>query len=116
MKADVTRLPATLSRIPPIAARLQMSERSILSRLANKGNETQTAPAFPPGPYATPQSFGGSFSAGALPTGGANYSHMPAGSFITGQPLWVQRMVVGAGSQDSWVLSPALGEEWGLVV
>uniref|UniRef100_A0A452QM02 Chromodomain helicase DNA binding protein 3 n=1 Tax=Ursus americanus TaxID=9643 RepID=A0A452QM02_URSAM len=33
MKADVTRLPATLSRIPPIAARLQMSERSILSRL-----------------------------------------------------------------------------------
>ncbi|NWX40504.1 CHD3 protein, partial [Steatornis caripensis] len=37
MKADVTRLPATLSRIPPIAARLQMSERSILSRLASKG-------------------------------------------------------------------------------
>uniref|UniRef100_A0A671VBN3 Chromodomain helicase DNA binding protein 3 n=1 Tax=Sparus aurata TaxID=8175 RepID=A0A671VBN3_SPAAU len=35
MKADVTRLPATLSRVPPIAARLQMSERSILSRLAN---------------------------------------------------------------------------------
>uniref|UniRef100_A0A8B9HH22 Chromodomain helicase DNA binding protein 3 n=1 Tax=Astyanax mexicanus TaxID=7994 RepID=A0A8B9HH22_ASTMX len=33
MKADVTRLPATLSRVPPIAARLQMSERSILSRL-----------------------------------------------------------------------------------
>uniref|UniRef100_A0A8C6YFE5 Chromodomain helicase DNA binding protein 3 n=1 Tax=Naja naja TaxID=35670 RepID=A0A8C6YFE5_NAJNA len=44
MKADVTRLPATLSRIPPIAARLQMSERSILSRLASKGNETQTVP------------------------------------------------------------------------
>uniref|UniRef100_A0A4W4DXI6 DNA helicase n=1 Tax=Electrophorus electricus TaxID=8005 RepID=A0A4W4DXI6_ELEEL len=42
MKADVTRLPATLSRVPPIAARLQMSERSILSRLANKGNETHT--------------------------------------------------------------------------
>ncbi|XP_073182881.1 chromodomain-helicase-DNA-binding protein 3 isoform X2 [Lepidochelys kempii] len=95
MKADVTRLPATLSRIPPIAARLQMSERSILSRLANKGNETQTAPAFPPGPYATPQSFGGSFSAGALPTAGANYSQMPAGSFITaatnGPPVLVKR-------------------------
>ncbi|XP_030402152.1 chromodomain-helicase-DNA-binding protein 3 isoform X2 [Gopherus evgoodei] len=95
MKADVTRLPATLSRIPPIAARLQMSERSILSRLANKGTETQTAPAFPPGPYATPQSFGGSFSAGALPTGGANYSQMPAGSFITaatnGPPVLVKR-------------------------
>uniref|UniRef100_A0A4W4DY94 DNA helicase n=1 Tax=Electrophorus electricus TaxID=8005 RepID=A0A4W4DY94_ELEEL len=45
MKADVTRLPATLSRVPPIAARLQMSERSILSRLANKGNETHTPPS-----------------------------------------------------------------------
>uniref|UniRef100_A0A5F8H404 Chromodomain helicase DNA binding protein 3 n=1 Tax=Monodelphis domestica TaxID=13616 RepID=A0A5F8H404_MONDO len=45
MKADVTRLPTTLSRIPPIAARLQMSERSILSRLASKGTE----------PYPTPQ-------------------------------------------------------------
>uniref|UniRef100_A0A7N6FII3 DNA helicase n=1 Tax=Anabas testudineus TaxID=64144 RepID=A0A7N6FII3_ANATE len=41
MKADVTRLPATLSRVPPITARLQMSERSILSRLASKGTETQ---------------------------------------------------------------------------
>uniref|UniRef100_A0A3Q2CK44 Chromodomain helicase DNA binding protein 3 n=1 Tax=Cyprinodon variegatus TaxID=28743 RepID=A0A3Q2CK44_CYPVA len=45
MKADVTRLPATLSRVPPIAARLQMSERSILSRLASKGTETHTPPA-----------------------------------------------------------------------
>lgn len=44
MKADVMRLPATLSRVPPITARLQMSERSILSRLANKGNETHTPP------------------------------------------------------------------------
>uniref|UniRef100_A0A3B3V5A6 Chromodomain helicase DNA binding protein 3 n=1 Tax=Poecilia latipinna TaxID=48699 RepID=A0A3B3V5A6_9TELE len=46
MKADVTRLPATLSRVPPIAARLQMSERSILSRLASKGTETHTPPHF----------------------------------------------------------------------
>lgn len=44
MKADVTRLPATLSRVPPIAARLQMSERSILSRLASKGTDTHTPP------------------------------------------------------------------------
>lgn len=34
MKSDVSRLPATLARIPPVAQRLQMSERSILSRLA----------------------------------------------------------------------------------
>ncbi|XP_053122030.1 chromodomain-helicase-DNA-binding protein 3 isoform X4 [Hemicordylus capensis] len=96
MKADVTRLPATLSRIPPIAARLQMSERSILSRLASKGNETQTTPTFPPGPYATPPTFGGSFGTtpgGALPTMGANYSQMPTGSFITanGPPVIVKK-------------------------
>lgn len=47
MKADVTRLPATLSRIPPIAARLQMSERSILSRLASKGTESHPTPVTP---------------------------------------------------------------------
>ena len=34
MKSDVSRLPASLARIPPVAQRLQMSERSILSRLA----------------------------------------------------------------------------------
>uniref|UniRef100_A0A8C2YY89 Chromodomain helicase DNA binding protein 4 n=1 Tax=Cyclopterus lumpus TaxID=8103 RepID=A0A8C2YY89_CYCLU len=34
MKADVTRLPATIARIPPVAVRLQMSERNILSRLS----------------------------------------------------------------------------------
>ncbi|NXA43971.1 CHD3 protein, partial [Eudromia elegans] len=87
MKADVTRLPATLSRIPPIAARLQMSERSILSRLASKGAESHPPPSFPPGPYATPPSYGATFGtppAGALPPGGANYSQMPPGSFITG--------------------------------
>ncbi|GAB0201163.1 chromodomain-helicase-DNA-binding protein 3-like [Grus japonensis] len=98
MKADVTRLPATLSRIPPIAARLQMSERSILSRLASKGTESHPPPTFPPGPYATPQSYGGTFGtppAGALPPGGANYSQMPPGSFITaaanGPPVLVKR-------------------------
>ncbi|XP_045574700.1 chromodomain-helicase-DNA-binding protein 4 isoform X3 [Salmo salar] len=39
MKADVTRLPATIARIPPVAVRLQMSERNILSRLASRGSE-----------------------------------------------------------------------------
>uniref|UniRef100_A0A8C7V2M7 Chromodomain helicase DNA binding protein 4a n=1 Tax=Oncorhynchus mykiss TaxID=8022 RepID=A0A8C7V2M7_ONCMY len=41
MKADVTRLPATIARIPPVAVRLQMSERNILSRLASRGPEPQ---------------------------------------------------------------------------
>ncbi|XP_029976288.1 chromodomain-helicase-DNA-binding protein 4a [Salarias fasciatus] len=44
MKADVTRLPATIARIPPVAVRLQMSERNILSRLASRGPETQAPP------------------------------------------------------------------------
>ncbi|XP_055084783.1 chromodomain-helicase-DNA-binding protein 3 isoform X3 [Periophthalmus magnuspinnatus] len=86
MKADVTRLPATLSRVPPIAARLQMSERSILSRLASKGTETHAAPPIPPGPYATPQNYGAPFTPAppsALHLGGANYSQMPPGSFIS---------------------------------
>lgn len=43
MKSDVSRLPATLARIPPVAQRLQMSERSILSRLAaTAGNASAT--------------------------------------------------------------------------
>lgn len=33
MKADVTRLPASVAQIPSVAMRLQMSERTILSRL-----------------------------------------------------------------------------------
>ncbi|XP_068785462.1 chromodomain-helicase-DNA-binding protein 3 isoform X2 [Struthio camelus] len=106
MKADVTRLPATLSRIPPIAARLQMSERSILSRLASKGTESHPPPTFPPGPYATPQSYGGTFGtppAGALPPGGANYSQMPPGSFITaaanGPPVLVKREREAEGAE-----------------
>ncbi|KAM8899428.1 chromodomain-helicase-DNA-binding protein 3 isoform 2-T2 [Spinachia spinachia] len=86
MKADVTRLPTTLSRVPPIAGRLQMSERSILSRLASKGTETHTPPPIPAGPYATPHNYGAPFTPappGALLMGGANYSHMPPGSFIS---------------------------------
>uniref|UniRef100_A0A8D2NJW1 Chromodomain helicase DNA binding protein 4 n=1 Tax=Zonotrichia albicollis TaxID=44394 RepID=A0A8D2NJW1_ZONAL len=49
MKADVTRLPATIARIPPVAVRLQMSERNILSRLANRSSEPPPPPpSFPP--------------------------------------------------------------------
>ncbi|XP_070562035.1 chromodomain-helicase-DNA-binding protein 4-like isoform X2 [Ptychodera flava] len=76
MKSDVARLPATLSRIPPVAARLQMSERSILSRLA-ANRDSQTPQQVQPGqaqaaaqafygsqnPYAGYNSnFGGSFA------------------------------------------------------
>ncbi|KAM4748296.1 chromodomain-helicase-DNA-binding protein 3-like [Rhinophrynus dorsalis] len=96
MKADVTRLPASLARIPPIAARLQMSERSILSRLASKGSENTAPPVFPPGPYTTPPLFGGPFSSNP-PTAaitGTNYNQMPMGSFLSasnGPPILVKR-------------------------
>ncbi|UYV68737.1 CHD5 [Cordylochernes scorpioides] len=50
MKSDVSRLPATLARIPPVAQRLQMSERSILSRLTGQPAGTSVglgqSPAF----------------------------------------------------------------------
>ncbi|XP_077326792.1 chromodomain-helicase-DNA-binding protein 3 isoform X3 [Lithobates pipiens] len=96
MKADVTRLPASLARIPPIAARLQMSERSILSRLANKGNESSTHPVFPPGPYATPPFFGGHFASTppTAPHPGAGYNQMSLGSFLpasNGPPILVKK-------------------------
>ncbi|XP_022245679.1 chromodomain-helicase-DNA-binding protein Mi-2 homolog isoform X2 [Limulus polyphemus] len=45
MKSDVSRLPATLARIPPVAQRLQMSERGILSRLTG---QPQTGVTLPP--------------------------------------------------------------------
>merc|ERR1711874_40450 len=43
MKSDVSRLPASLARIPPVAQRLQMSERSILSRLATSPSQAAAA-------------------------------------------------------------------------
>jgi len=51
MKSDVSRLPATLARIPPVAQRLQMSERSILSRLAatTTGSSASATSASQPG-------------------------------------------------------------------
>ena len=61
MKQDVSRLPATLARIPPVTQRLQMSERSILSRLVNPGSGSSSTSATPSGSGAgtpTPQPSG----------------------------------------------------------
>ena len=41
MKSDVSRLPATIARIPPIAQRLQLSERNILQRLTGQPQQQQ---------------------------------------------------------------------------
>ncbi|KAM9522859.1 chromodomain-helicase-DNA-binding protein 5-like isoform 5-T5 [Salvelinus alpinus] len=86
MKADVTRLPNMLSRIPPVSSRLQMSERSILSRLTSRGNEPPPQQPFGQGSFACSQmystGFGGSFRG---PAGEAmvNYSQMPLGPYVS---------------------------------
>ncbi|NXJ80506.1 CHD5 protein, partial [Trogon melanurus] len=84
MKADVTRLPSMLSRIPPVAARLQMSERSILSRLATRGGD----PAAQQGSFGSSQIYNSSFGPnfrGPGPGGIVNYSQMPLGPYVTGR-------------------------------
>lgn len=53
MKQDVSRLPATLARVPPVSQRLQMSERSILGRLVNPAQ--QAAAAAPSASTSSPQ-------------------------------------------------------------
>lgn len=114
MKADVTRLPSMLSRIPPVAARLQMSERSILSRLATRGGDPAAqvcgdghraltvtimvrsglqAHVFPPslppqGSFGSAQIFNNNFGPnfrGPGPGGIVNYSQMPLGPYVTGR-------------------------------
>ncbi|XP_018083448.2 chromodomain-helicase-DNA-binding protein 5 isoform X3 [Xenopus laevis] len=81
MKADVTRLPSMLSRIPPVAARLQMSERSILSRLTNRGGD-QTIQ----GTFGSSQMYNNNFGPnfrGPGPGSIVNYSQMPLGPYVT---------------------------------
>lgn len=87
MKSDVSRLPATLARIPPVAQRLQMSERSILSRLAATapgGNNAQTGPA-----ALLAQQFPQGFNAGQIPgtfAGAANFGNFRPQFSVPGQP------------------------------
>ncbi|KAG8568678.1 hypothetical protein GDO81_014106 [Engystomops pustulosus] len=83
MKADVTRLPSMLSRIPPVAARLQMSERSILSRLTNRGGDTTVQ-----GTFGSSQMYNNNFGPnfrGPGPGSIVNYSQMPLGPYVTGR-------------------------------
>ncbi|XP_046678887.1 chromodomain-helicase-DNA-binding protein Mi-2 homolog isoform X2 [Homalodisca vitripennis] len=86
MKSDVSRLPATLARIPPVAQRLQMSERSILSRLAATSTSSST-------PTTTSQTgmissqFPTGFQAGQLPGsfGNANFANFRPQYSVPGQ-------------------------------
>ncbi|XP_034949736.1 chromodomain-helicase-DNA-binding protein Mi-2 homolog isoform X2 [Chelonus insularis] len=87
MKSDVSRLPATLARIPPVAQRLQMSERSILSRLAATapgGGNNQTGQA-----ALLAQQFPAGFSGGQLQAtfaGAANFGNFRPQYSVPGQP------------------------------
>ncbi|KAA0707630.1 Chromodomain-helicase-DNA-binding protein 5 [Triplophysa tibetana] len=86
MKADVTRLPSMLSRVPPVSARLQMSERGILSRLTSRGNEPPPQQPFPQGSYGCSQMYNSSFAGGFRGPGGTamvNYSQMPLGPYVS---------------------------------
>ena len=82
MKSDVSRLPASLARIPPVAQRLQMSERSILSRLATSAggaaaqeNAIAAAAQFPAG-----------FQGGQLPGAyGTNFAQFRPQFSVPGQ-------------------------------
>uniref|UniRef100_A0A673M7S5 Chromodomain-helicase-DNA-binding protein 5-like n=1 Tax=Sinocyclocheilus rhinocerous TaxID=307959 RepID=A0A673M7S5_9TELE len=83
MKADVTRLPSMLSRVPPVSARLQMSERGILSRLTSRGNE----PPPQQGSFGCSQMYNSGFAGGFRGPGGTamvNYSQMPLGPYLSG--------------------------------
>merc|ERR1719266_723006 len=80
MKSDVSRLPASLARIPPVAQRLQMSERSILSRLV-------TSASGHPSEISAAQQFPKGFQGGQLPaTFGTNFAQFRPQYSIPGQP------------------------------
>lgn len=64
MKQDVSRLPATLARIPSVSQRLAMSERSILSRLVNPGQAAAQSTT----PATTASASSSSSSSHALPS------------------------------------------------
>lgn len=79
MKQDVSRLPATLARIPSVSQRLAMSERSILSRLVNPG---QAAASQSTTPATTASATSSSSSSHTLPSTTAAFlaqAGLPAG-------------------------------------
>ncbi|CAH0765490.1 unnamed protein product [Bemisia tabaci] len=94
MKSDVSRLPATLARIPPVAQRLQMSERSILSRLAaTTSSSTPTTPTSSQQPGDVGSQFPVGFQAAQLPGAyaNANFSHFRPQYSVPGQTTTSQQ-------------------------
>jgi hypothetical protein len=85
MKQEINKLPATLARLPPVSQRLNMSERSILSRLPNGQNQQSSTPIPTTTTngndyaYANYSNFIGPF---ALPASGNNNSNKPSNFLI----------------------------------
>jgi chromodomain-helicase-DNA-binding protein 4 len=83
MKQEINKLPATLARLPPVSQRLNMSERTILSRLPNGQNQQSSTPTPPTTTttngndyaYANYSNFIGPF---ALPASGSNNTNKPS--------------------------------------
>ncbi|KAM4703136.1 chromodomain-helicase-DNA-binding protein 5 [Rhinophrynus dorsalis] len=104
MKADVTRLPSMLSRIPPVAARLQMSERSILSRLTNRGGDPTVQVRWTgiySGTFGSSQMYNNNYGPnfrGPGPGSIVNYSQMPLGPYVTASngthPIYPDKKVI----------------------
>jgi hypothetical protein len=86
MKQEINKLPATLARLPPVSQRLNMSERSILSRLPN-GQNQQSSTLLPTTTttngndyaYGNYSNFIGPF---ASPANGTNNPNKPSKFFI----------------------------------
>ncbi|VVC33210.1 Hypothetical protein CINCED_3A015046 [Cinara cedri] len=87
MKSDVSRLPATLARIPPVAQRLQMSERSILSRLAATTSSASSTSQQQPGVGTISNQFPNGFQNGQLngTFGNTNFTNFRPQYSVPGQ-------------------------------
>ncbi|XP_050544780.1 chromodomain-helicase-DNA-binding protein Mi-2 homolog isoform X2 [Daktulosphaira vitifoliae] len=87
MKSDVSRLPATLARIPPVAQRLQMSERSILSRLAATTSSATSSSQQQPGVGAISNQYPNGFQNGQLngAFGNTNFTNFRPQYSVPGQ-------------------------------
>ncbi|XP_071446539.1 chromodomain-helicase-DNA-binding protein Mi-2 homolog isoform X2 [Hetaerina americana] len=127
MKSDVSRLPATLARIPPVAQRLQMSERSILSRLATTGSTGNGAspggaigpPGAPSGNASgqgiLPGQFPAGFQTGQLPGSfpGGNFANFRPQYSVPGQPQSGFPGIAPGKIEDWMVAAAAMGTVMG---
>ena len=106
MKSDVSRLPASLARIPPVAQRLQMSERSILSRLVTSASGV-------PSEISAAQQFPKGFQGGQLPAAyGTNFAQFRPQYSIPGQPASASGTSSGGAPQAAFPgTAPPSGKE-----